>query len=98
MQLTDAAIRAVKPANRPKKHFDGDGLFLLVAPAGGKWWRLKYFHGGREKSISLGTYPETSLARARIKRDDARKLLADGIDPSAKRRAEKENRGNTFEI
>jgi integrase len=97
MQLTDAAIRAAKPAERPKKHFDGDGLFLLVAPSGGKWWRLKYFFGGREKSISLGTYPETSLARARQKRDEARRQIADGIDPSAKRKAEKDNRGNTFE-
>src|SRR5689334_3558041 len=98
MQLTDAAIRAAKPTNRPKKHFDGDGLFLLVAPSGGKWWRLKYFFGGREKSISLGTYPETSLARARQKRDEARRQIADGIDPSAKRKAEKNSRGNTFSI
>lgn len=97
MQLTDAAIRAVKPQERPKKYFDGDGLFLLAAPTGGKWWRFKYYFDGREKSISLGTYPETSLARARQKRDAARELLADGVDPSAKRKADKESRGNTFE-
>ena len=62
---------------------------MEVAPAGGKWWRFKYRHGGKEKRLSLGVYPEVSLAEARERRDAARKLLAQGIDPSATRRAEK---------
>jgi integrase len=74
---------------------------LEVAPSGGKWWRLKYRHGGKEKRLSLGTYPDTGLATARAKRDDARKLLASGVDPGEHRKAEKaagENRvANSFE-
>lgn len=98
MPLTDAAIRALKAAKRPRKMFDGDGLFLLTQPTGAKWWRLKYFYGGREKLLSLGTYPETTLARARQRRDEARRLLSDGVDPSAQRKADKEKRGNTFGV
>lgn len=89
MPLTDTAIRKTKPAAKPQRLFDGGGLYLEIAPAGGKWWRLKYRHGGKEKRLSLGTYPDTSLADARSKRDDARKLLAAGIDPSEQRKVEK---------
>jgi integrase len=97
VQLSDAFIRNVKPQERPKKYYDGDGLFLLVTPKGGQWWRLKYSFGSREKSISLGTYPETSLARARKKRDEAKQQLADGQDPSAVRQASKRTLDHTFE-
>jgi integrase len=85
--LTDTACRTAKPSKKARKLFDGRGLYLEVAPGGGRWWRLKYRHGGKEKRLSLGTYPDTSLAMAREKRDDARKLLASGIDPSAHRKA-----------
>jgi integrase len=110
MPLTDSSIRAAKPnikpdgtpTDKPYKLFDAGGLYLEVAPAGGKWWRLKYRHAGKEKRLSLGTYPETSLAEARIKRDEARKLLDAGTDPSEARKAETVarvlNAGNTFEV
>lgn len=99
MPLSDTAIRNIKGGTKPVKLFDGGGLFLLVTPPGGKWWRLKYRFDGKEKLVSLGTYPATSLARARQKRDDARRLLADGIDPSAHKQAAKVARGeaNSFE-
>lgn len=90
MSLTDTALRKLKPEEKPKKYSDEKGLFLLVTPTGGKWWRLKYRFGGKEKSLSLGTYPEISLKQARERRDEARALVADGIDPSEVRKASKE--------
>jgi hypothetical protein len=95
--LNETRVRAAKPAERPYKVFDERGLFMLVTPSGGRLWRLRYRHGGVEKLLAIGAYPDVSLKRAREKRDDARKLLADGIDPSAKRRADKEQQVNTFE-
>src|SRR6185437_60134 len=97
MSLTDVAIRKAKPGINPKgeatpkpyKLGDAGGLYLEVSPKGGKWWRLKYRYEGKEKRISLGTYPDTSLALAREKRDAARKLLAAGVDPGEHRKAEK---------
>ena len=70
--LTDTKVRTIKPAGKPQKLFDGGGLFLLVTPTGGKLWRLKYRFGGIEKLLTVGTYPQTSLAEARQKRDEAR--------------------------
>ncbi len=96
MPLTDAVIRAARPRPKPVKLFDGDGLYLLIAPAGGRWWRFKYRHDGRERLISLGTYPEVTLAQARQRREDARRQVRDGIDPSAKRRAERSANAETF--
>lgn len=87
MALTDTALRNAKPGARQVKLFDALGLFLIVAPAGGKWWRLKYRFEGREKLLSLGTYPDVSLKQARLKRDAARGQLANGIDPGANRKA-----------
>ena len=101
MSLTDTKARNAKPKSKQFKIFDTEGLFLLVSPAGGKWWRFKYRFGGKEKLISLGTYPEVSLAQARGKRDEARKQIADGIDPSQARKALKEStvlNENTFEV
>ncbi|EMP79109.1 integrase family protein [Burkholderia pseudomallei MSHR1043] len=69
--------------------FDGGGLYLEIAPSGGKWWRLKYRFGGKEKRYSLGVYPEVTLATARKKRDEAREKLAAGIDPGEAKKAEK---------
>lgn len=92
MPLTDAAIRKVKPTDKPQRLFDGGGLYLEVAPSGGKWWRLKYRVEGKEKRISLGVYPETALAEARAARDEARRKLAAKIDPSVARKAEAEAR------
>ncbi len=77
------------PTNKPYKIYDSGGLFLLIAPAGGKWWRLKYRFGGKEKLISLGTYPLVSLTEARQMRDTYRAMLADGTDPGKLIRDEK---------
>lgn len=87
MPLTDTAIRAIKPTSKTAKFFDGGGLYLEVAPSGGKWWRLKYRFQGKEKRISLGTYPTIGLKEARERREDTKKILANGIDPSAQRQA-----------
>lgn len=102
MALTDVTIRKAKPANKAQRLFDGGGMYLEVSPAGGKWWRLKYRFGGKEKRLSLGTYPDTGLADAREKRDAARKLLAAGVDPGEQRKAVKaageERAANSFEV
>lgn len=84
--LTDAQIRACKVTDKPVKLFDGGGLFLLAVPKGGRWWRLKYRFAGRERGISLGVYPHVTLKVARARRKEARRLLAEGIDPSMNRR------------
>ncbi|MEO3715812.1 tyrosine-type recombinase/integrase [Roseateles flavus] len=91
--LTDKAIRAaLKTAvteAKPRKISDGGGLVLDVRPTGAGWWRLRYWLAGKERMLSLGTYPDTSLAQARVKRDEARRLVADGQDPSAVRQEAK---------
>ncbi|MCO5118775.1 MAG: integrase arm-type DNA-binding domain-containing protein [Burkholderiaceae bacterium] len=101
MPLTDKAIRNAKPGPKPVRLADERGLYLEVTPSGGKWWRFRYRHGGKEKLLSMGTYPDTGLAQARERRDEARKLLADGIDPSEHRKATKamraERDANSFE-
>jgi len=98
MTLTDAAIRKAKPAEKPFKLFDERGLFMLVTPTGGKHWRFKYRLNGKEKLISLGGYPDVSLADARDRRDDARKRVAAGVDPSVERRAARAAADDTFEV
>jgi integrase len=100
MALSDVTVRKAKPADKAQRLFDGGGLYLEVSPAGGKLWRWKYRIAGKEKRLSLGTYPDTGLADARAKHAAARKLLAAGIDPGEQRKAEKsatqERRANTF--
>ena len=101
MALTSTAIRAAKPGDRIRRMYDAGGLYLEIAPSGGKWWRLKYRFGGKEKRLALGVFSDVSLKDARDRRDDARKLLANGIDPSEHRRATKaagvERASNSFE-
>lgn len=89
MALTDTVIRKAKPTIKSQRLYDGAGLYLEISPAGGKWWRWKYRFGGKEKRLSLGTYPDTGLADARERRDAARKLLAAGIDVGEHRKAAK---------
>jgi len=101
MPLTDVAIRRIKPAAKACKVADEKGLHLLISPSGGKLWRLKYRFDGKEKLLAFGAYPDVSLAKAREKRDAARKLLADGIDPGEHRKEAKAERAlravNSFE-
>ena len=95
--LTHAGIKAAIPRDKPYKVFDEHGLYLLVRPGGHRWWRLKYRFDGKEKLLSFGVYPEISLREARDKRDDARKLLRNQVDPGAKQRAEKSAAGDSFQ-
>ena len=98
MPLTDTAIRAAKPSQKQQKLFDGSGLYLLLFPNGSKVWRFKYHFQGREKLISLGSYPAVGLRDAREKASEARKALGSGKDPSAQRQQTKLHHKNTFEI
>ena len=109
MPLTAIKISKIKPsAKKSQRVFDGRGLYLEIAPSGGKWWRLKYRIGGKEKRLSLGVYMaasaktvEVSLEAARKAAEEARQLLRDGVDPSQERKAEKlraaHQSENTFE-
>lgn len=89
MALTDTAIRNAKPTEKAIKLADGAGMFLLITPAGGKLWRLKYRIDGREKLLAIGAYPEISLSEARKRREEARALIAQGKDPSLEKQREK---------
>ncbi len=89
MALTDAKIRAAKPTDKAYKLTDGAGMFLLVHPNGSRYWRLRYRILGKEKTLALGVYPEVSLSEARTKRDEARKLISEGIDPCEQKRVKK---------
>lgn len=89
MALTDVAIRNAKPGAKAVKMADGGGMFLLVTPAGGKLWRLKYRIDGREKLLAIGAYPEIGLGEARRRREEARELIALGKDPSREKQREK---------
>ena len=98
--LSEAKISKAKPKAKAYKLYDTDGLYLIVSKNGGKWWRFKYYFDGKEKLISFGTYPETSLSAARKKRDEAREQIARGINPGAVRKAMKHSTtqdGNNFE-
>ena len=94
--LTQAQIKALKPTERQYKVSDSGGLYLLVTPKGGLYWRYKYRYQGVEKLLALGVWPRISLKKARSARDDARKLLDQDFDPSAQRQAEKRSKSETF--
>ena len=85
--LTELGIRCVKPLRRPRKISDGGGLYLLVAPNGGQYWRYNYRFNGKQKTLALGIYPDVPLNKARARHQAARFLLASGVDPSLQRRA-----------
>ena len=89
MPLTDVVVRSATPQSRPRKLFDGRGLYLEISPSGGRWWRWKYRVGGKEKRLSLGVYPDVSLKAARARREAVRQQLAAGIDPGQARKAQK---------
>ena len=88
--LTDKAIKALKPKQKPYKAADGLGLYLSVQPNGSRLWRFKYRYAGKEKLAALGAYPEIGLADARARRDELRRLHANGVDPVAHNRIERE--------
>lgn len=94
MPLTDSTVKSAKPGEKPQKFFDERGLFLLVTPSGGRLWRFKYIFEGREKLIGMGQYPDVPLKLARERRDDARRKVASGIDPSAERQEKKTAQAN----
>jgi len=101
MPLTDVKVRNTKPGEKPVKLTDGGGMYLLVTTSGGKCWRMKYRFGGKEKTYSIGTYPEISLAEARNRREEARKQLANGVDPMEVKKAQKAAQtddSSTFEV
>jgi integrase len=98
MKLTDTAVRNARPSDRPKKLFDGDGLYLFVSTTGHRAWRFKYYVDGKEKHLNFGRYPEISLKAARERRLEARRALEMGKDPGAIQRAERAARSDTFEI
>lgn len=89
MALTDIKVRTAKPTDKQYKLTDGNGMHLLVHPNGSKYWRLQYRFGGKQKMLALGVYPDVSLADARARRDAARKLLANSIDPGDKKKNDK---------
>jgi len=89
LPLTDVQVRNAKPQTKEYKLADGGGLYLLVTPTGGKLWRFDYRHNDKRKTLAFKTYPEISLADARQRRDDARKLVANGVDPGEVKRAQK---------
>ncbi len=102
MKLTDTAIRKVKPKEQPFKITDGGGLFLLVQPNGSKYWRLAYRYADKQKTLALGVYPDITLADARDRRSEARRLLANGRDPGMTKKIQKRQNKlaatNSFEL
>ena len=100
--LTATAIRNTQPGEKPLKLADGRGLYLLITPNGGKWWRFDYRFNGKRKTLSMGVYPDIGLKDARERRDTARDLLVKGIDPSEHKKATKAIKSNlvanSFEI
>lgn len=101
MALSDVKVRTAKPEAKAYKLTDGEGMVLLVHPNGSKYWRLRYRFGGKENMLILGKYPEVSLADTQARRDEARKRLANGVDPSENKQAVKVEQAQeaiTFEV
>lgn len=101
MALSDVKIRAAKSESKAYKLTDGKGHSCVGSPRGSKYWRLRYRFGGKEKMLMLGKYPEVSLVDTQARRDEARKLLANGIDPSENKQAVKVEQAQeviTFEV
>ncbi len=96
--LTAVGLRAARPKKKPYKLYDAAGLYLIVSPAGGRWWRFNYIQDGKQKTLSLGTYPLVGLKQAREKRDELRRSLANGDDPGVARKATKQITGDSFQL
>ena len=91
MPLNDVQIRNAKAKEKAYRLSDAGGMYLEVTPKGGKCWRMAYRFGGKRKVLALGIYPDVSLTKARNRRDDARRLLTDGVDPGAAKQAKKQS-------
>ncbi|MFP1557754.1 Arm DNA-binding domain-containing protein [Escherichia coli] len=91
MALTDIKVKTAKPKDKPYKLADGGGMYLLINTNGSKYWRMKYRFAGKEKMLSIGVYPDVTLADAREKRSEARKLLAAGGDPRGRQKRKKKS-------
>ena len=98
MALTELEIKKAKPETKAYKLTDGGGLFLLVHTNGGKYWRLRYRVGGKEKLLAIGVYPDVTLSEARERREQARKLLANGADPSAVKQEAKQASNKAWQV
>src|SRR3982751_3613626 len=102
MALTDLAIRNAKPSIKPQKLADGGNLYLLVTPTGGKLWRVNYRYLDKQKTLSLGSYPEVTLAMARERLAETKKLLGSGRDPAVQAKLAKITRtiaaANSFDV
>ena len=100
--LTATGVRKAKPGAKTIRLFDGRGLYLEISTSGRKWWRQKYRFDGKEKRLALGVYPDVSLKEARVRREDARRLLSSGVDPAEAKKIQKamkvERAGNSFEV
>lgn len=100
--LTDVAVRNAKPTDKPYKLSDERGLYLHVMPNGGRYWRMNYRYADKQKTLALGVYPDVSLKDARERRDEARRLITNGVDPgevkAAQKASSKEAAGNSFEV
>jgi len=92
--LTESQVRKLRSVRYPRKFFDGGGLYLLVAPNGGRYWRYNYRFNGKHKTLALGIYPDVPLAKARTRHLAARQLLAEGIDPSAVKKVQGKSFGS----
>jgi integrase len=96
-KLSDTSLRAAKPREKPYKLFDSEGLYFIVNPDGSRWGRQRYFWGGKEQTLSLGVYPDVSLAQARVKGAAIRSQVANGVNPSEQRQGEKAARAESAE-
>src|SRR5262245_42581529 len=94
--LSESRVRSARPADKAYKLYDERGLYLKVETSGSRLWRFKYRFAGKERLLALGAYPDVSLKRAREKRDDARRLVADGVDPCAQKQDVKAAEAVTF--
>jgi hypothetical protein len=98
MALTELEVKKAKATDKQQKLSDGSGLYLLIHPNGGKHWQMEYRFGGKQKTLSLGVHPVVSLADVRDRREQARKLLANDTDPSAIKRATKQEKRKTLQV
>src|ERR1019366_7343373 len=97
MALTELEVKKAKATDKPQKMADSGGMYLLIQTSGSKCWRMDYRFAGKRKTLAIGIYPDVTLTQARERREDARKLLANGGDPSAIKKAAKQKSQKSFQ-